>query len=484
MEQSRLGVFLILIIIILLAPDGNSPSQRHEVDDIITREKTALETLRNSTFGRPGNLTGISGGDILVPPELVRARIREMIEEAVGEYLGGAATGVSAEGSNENRSSIEGESSAQETRKESLIGEKHDTKRAPILGRDIPLYRNVSGTIHGEWSRLQIPGLQVPQMNQTYSRNITTNHGKITFNIEEKQPAEVQEVAMTMMIKNPEGGNSQDVTLFGVHFTKSGEMILTTSSERLDNNYFPFRYLSFIIGLLLLMKILIVLMSRFAGIFALPHFTLTNESYDLSKSLLLSSISAAIKKQEDSSHSGTPWQPSSDQFSSQDPRCEYIVYLQLRPIAPLTPSSALLSPFPVDSSLRPPRPMTLEIIRRIEQELRHPTGAPVPVAPPIILSSIIYSPTCGFVLGTKESKGLKVESYYNKASNFALSAAAVMVAQIWLLMRQMNESNTPSTVSRVSFWTMAMMSVVDGYLTMAFLAVAIFVGRLSYVIVR
>lgn len=226
---------------------------------------------------------------------------------------------------------------------------------------------------------------------------------------------------------------------------------------------------------------LIVLMSRFAGIFALPHFTLTNESYDMSKSLLLSSISAAIKKQEVSSHFGAPWQPSSDQFSNQDPRCEYIVYLQLHPIAPPTPSSALLSPFPIDSSVRLPRPMTPESIHRIEQELRHPTGAPVPVAPPIILSSIIYSPTCGFVLGTKKSKGLKVESYYNKASNFALSAAAVMVAQIWLLIRQMNESNTPSTVSRVSFWTMAMMSVVDGYLTMAFLAVAIFVGRLNYV---
>lgn len=234
---------MILIIIILLAPDGNSPSQRHEVDGIITREKMALERLRNSTFGKPGNLTGISG-DVLVPPELVRERVREMAEEAVGEYLGGpTTTGVSAEGSNENRSSIEDESSAQKTKRGPAIEGKHDTKSALILGRDIPLYRNVSGTIHGEWNRLQIPGLLVPQMNQTYSRNITTNHGKITFNIEEKQPAEVQEVAMTMMIKNPEGGNSQDVTLFGVHFTKSGEMVLTTSSERLDNNYFSLRYL-------------------------------------------------------------------------------------------------------------------------------------------------------------------------------------------------------------------------------------------------
>lgn len=239
MEQSRLGVFLILIIIILLAPDGNSPSQRHEVDDIITREKTALETLRNSTFGKPGNLTGIGGRDVSVPPELVRDRVRGMAEEIVGGYLGGAtATGVGPEGSNENRSSIEGEPLTQEQKQKPAVKENHDAKRVPTLGRELPLYRNVSGTIHGEWSRIQIPGLQVPQINQTYHKNITTDYGKITFNIEEKKPADVQEVAMTMMIKNQEGGNSQDVTLFGVHFTKSGEMILTTSSERLENSCF------------------------------------------------------------------------------------------------------------------------------------------------------------------------------------------------------------------------------------------------------
>lgn len=244
MEQSRFGVFLILIIIILLAPDGNSPSQHHEVDDIITREKAALETLRNSTFGKPGNLTGISGGDELVPPELLRERVREMTEEAVREYLGGAAVrvGVGVKESNGSRSSIEGKSSTQEANKMPMTGGIHDTKRVSTPGRELPLYRNVSGTIHGEWSRLQIPGLQVPQMNQTFSKNITTSHGKITFNIEEKQAAEVQEVAMTMMIKNQEGGNSQDVTLFGVHFTKSGEMILTTSSERLDVLFMKFEH--------------------------------------------------------------------------------------------------------------------------------------------------------------------------------------------------------------------------------------------------
>lgn len=231
MEQSRLGVFLILIVIILLAPDGNSPSQRHEVDDIIAREKLELETLRNSTFGRPGNLTGIGSWDGLLPPELVRAKVREMEEEVMGEYFRGTAI-ARREGSNESQSVMGDELSEKRVKQNAADSENRGKKHVSVLGQELPLYQNVSGTIHGEWSRLHIPGLQVPQTNQTYHKNITTDNGKITFNIEEKEPAEVQEVGMTMMIKNQEGGNSQDVTLYGVHFTKTGEMVLTTSSER------------------------------------------------------------------------------------------------------------------------------------------------------------------------------------------------------------------------------------------------------------
>lgn len=235
---------MILIIIILLAPDGNSPTQRHEVDDIITREKAALETLRKSTFGNPGNLTGISRYGP-VPPELIREKVKEMTDEVMGDYLRGIVgvepTGnaeVRIEGSRESLSLTDAKASVREAGPKSVIGGNSKTKRVPTPNQELPLYRNASGTIHGEWSRLQIPGFQVPQTNQTYYKNITIDSGKITFNIEEKEPAEVQEVAMTMIIKNEQGGDSQDVTLFGVHFTRTGEMVLTTSSERLDSGSF------------------------------------------------------------------------------------------------------------------------------------------------------------------------------------------------------------------------------------------------------
>lgn len=237
MEQSRLGVFLILIIIILLAPDGNSPTQRHEIDHIIEREKLELETLRNSTFGKPGNLTGINTeNESVFPSDLVRGQVRKMREDVMADYFRGdhsSEVPVRNVGSQGTNNGIEKELLAEVQKSDNNAQENKNNKRAPILNGPLPLYRNVSGTLHGEWSRVKLPGLLIPQSNITYQKNVTADSGKITFNIEEKEPGKVQEVGMTMMIKNEEGGDSKEITLYGVHFTDSGEMVLTTSSERL-----------------------------------------------------------------------------------------------------------------------------------------------------------------------------------------------------------------------------------------------------------
>lgn len=212
-------------------------------------------------------------------------------------------------------------------------------------------------------------------------------------------------------------------------------------------------------------------MDRFAGIFALPHFTLTESAYNKSKTLLLESLSTAIQRQE----GGAPW-PYSSELDSGNPHCEYIVYFQLHPVAPPAPSSPFII-FNSDTLYQPS--ISPETLDQIEKELRHPTGAPVPDAPPIIASSIIYSPTCGYVLGIKRAQGVKIERYYHRASNFALGTAAATCVQMWLLFRQMKDSSTPSTISRISFWTMAMMTMVDSYISLLFLAVAMFIGMLD-----
>lgn len=158
--------------------------------------------------------------------------------------------------------------------------------------------------------------------------------------------------------------------------------------------------------------------------------------------------------------------------------CEYISYLQLHPIrnTPNLPNNyPLYHPLFWYHYFFDPTPITPHILRLIERELRHPTGAPVPPAPPIVLDGVIYSPNCGFVLSTTKASGVKVEQYHNRVKNFALSAAVIVAIQTWLLIRQMNESSTPSTVSRVSFWSLAMMAIVDGYMAGAFILVSVMV---------
>ncbi|KAL7268450.1 hypothetical protein RUND412_008928 [Rhizina undulata] len=449
MEQSRLIVFVIILLIVWFTPDGTPLAQRKDLQKLQAKEWAELEILRNSTFGKPGNLTGIPdwGYDgALFPPEEVRKRVLKMRDAAVGEWLEDAKPEESV---GEERARDEGNIKDGPVKKRGLPGDEEKPTSPVTRPAELALYHNASGTLHGEWTRVQLHNLpELVPSNVTYNENVTGGNGKITFNIEEAKPGEVQEVVVTMKIKDESGGHAQAL-LVGVHFTKTGEMVLTTTSE------------------------------RFSGIFALPHFTLTESSYNKSKELVMSSIAESIRIQNGYEHGDTilSWQQSGDEaLPDPDPKCEYIVYLQLHPVEPAPPSTPYLFSNLVSNLFRfHEDSIAPDILQQIERELRFPTGAPIPAAPPILLSSVIYSPTCRFLLETQKSKGIKKELFNAKGSNFALSASLVVICQILLLIRQMNESNTPSTVSRVSFWTMAMMATMDGYLTMSFLIVALFV---------
>lgn len=95
-------------------------------------------------------------------------------------------------------------------------------------------------------------------------------------------------------------------------------------------------------------------------------------------------------------------------------------------------------------------------------------------------SAVLFSPDCGFVLESKgpptytvqeghHLAGPKLESYIRLAKRHVLVYAAMLVMQVFLLMRQMREASTPSTRSRVSFYAIAMMSMGDGFAFMGFL---------------
>lgn len=157
----------------------------------------------------------------------------------------------------------------------------------------------------------------------------------------------------------------------------------------------------------------------------------------------------------------SPHNPSDTVFPV--PHCEFIVYLQQHPNDDIN----------ID-------------FRKLEQELRFPTGASVSSAPGIRMSALIFSPDCGFVLESKgppdfapqdglHLNGLKLESYMQVTRRCIIAFAAVISAEIFLSIRQMKDASTPSTKSRVSFYTVAMLALGDGFACMGFMFVSMMI---------
>lgn len=145
------------------------------------------------------------------------------------------------------------------------------------------------------------------------------------------------------------------------------------------------------------------------------------------------------------------------------PHCEFIVYLQQHP-----------------------NEDTRIDFNKLEKELRFPTGASMPSAPTIRMSALIFSPDCGFVLESKGPPdfapqeglhlyGRKLETYMRVARRCIIAFAAVTCAQVFLLIRQMKDASTPSTKSRVSFYTIALMALGDGCACMGFMFVSMMI---------
>lgn len=115
------------------------------------------------------------------------------------------------------------------------------------------------------------------------------------------------------------------------------------------------------------------------------------------------------------------------------------------------------------------------MIHQIEEELRFPNGAPLPGIPRLQMSTVIFSPDCGFILESKGPPayspvegihlvGKKQEAYLHDVHKWLLIWAVVIFAQTLLLKVQSKEASTPSTVGRVSLYTIGMMLMTDALL--------------------
>jgi transmembrane E3 ubiquitin-protein ligase len=333
----------------------------------------------------------------------------------------------------------------------------------------VGMYENVTGVAKGKWvrspgeitklvatgrERLNLTQL-APGVNWGYgvwNHNITGKEGKIVLTIEEKdieapkgrhkstgnesEEVPIREASATITIQDEtSSGDGWERRLLGVHWPRRGTLVLTTTSD------------------------------KYAGIFGLPHVMTTQEDFQNTQKILNGTLDTILKKKESST-----WTDSNDPWSSSDsqpaPHCEYVVYVQVHPVKKDELYSAVTG--------MPTNGMLLEM-EDIERELRFPNGAPTVEPPPLRMSLVVFSPDCGFMLESKgppaytpqegqHLKGLKHEVYLRMVKHWSLVWTVTLFGQVLLLRLQMKEASTPSTVSRISYFTIATMVAVDALL--------------------
>ncbi|KAF1983216.1 hypothetical protein K402DRAFT_396919 [Aulographum hederae CBS 113979] len=438
MANRRAAVLLAIVFFLLFFPqETQQPAfgKPFEPDQILARENAALDVLETSRYGdldpekaRWLNLTGLREHDRFAW-ELLEG-VREVAKEQ-RRYLLSEDVG--------NRS-LEG----------------------PV-GELLPLYKNVSGTVRGNWVRSRFgESYASPHANlsaiepgssyatRPYHRNITGTYGEVNVWFTEKDHFEtgsndsIRVVRADLDITDEKNtGEGWKMRMHGVHYLDTGSIVVSTTSE------------------------------KFEGIFALPHFALSNYTFLTAKELLNRTLHEAVKHQREEEHFPiNPWSSASDGTSEGIflvPHCEVIAYFQQSPN---------WSPAFVGKDGH-----NQKVLSDIESELRNPQGQDHPAAPPLSMSMVLFSPDCGFVLQSKgppkftpkewnHLTGMKIETVYSRGRNHALLLAIIVTAQVYLMIEQMKYATTPSTRSRISFYTIAMLSLGDGFTGMALLPAA------------
>ena len=465
MDAPRAVLLLFLLLFLIVTPDTqrSTPHQQLEVRNGLENERYAVDILNASSYGDfdPAhnlwlNVTGLRQEDSyawdLLPD--VQAKAWEQVGRVVDQWkiLG------------ENNPSV-GKSGSRYLSVESIDGGNGSGTNISIDSSDtlVPFYQNISGIVNGKWVRSPIgKGRQHANLNLTqlsprtayttreYNRNISGYEGDLRIKFDEKKSQKlvlrqntVREIKAEMTIQDETStGDGWEMTLHGVHYPESGSVLLSSSSD------------------------------KFAGIFALPYFARSEPAFVLAQQLLNLTLMSAILRQEETFSyisPSFPWSSSPDNPSEimfPTPHCEYIVYMQQH--LPKSGGRTLPDIYQYSAWLA-----------GLEEELRHPTGASVNNIPPIVMSAVIFSPDCGFVLESKgppafpsqagdHLQGPKLEAYLLSAKRIIILFSIIIAGQIFLLMRQMKETSTPSTRSRISFYTIAIMAMGDGFVSIGF----------------
>lgn len=482
-QQENMRVFAVVLFIFWLATSSNEGQAGYFSTPFLTQERLARQRsthgiLNSTSWGdfnprlstdppngteatRYLNLTGFRRTDNFAWDDLGQFKAKSL------EWSRHASRSVP------DYNTVDGKEETQKL----LDGE---TGNAWDKGRGMPVWQNATGLVKGEWVRRETsthrtwadynfteitPTMTWSGTHGEWSRNVTGSEGKIQLRLEDKrryqeyteEPAGaengslptgglIREVSAVLTIEDAGRGGSGstfDMRVHGVHWPRQGNMVLTTTSE------------------------------KFAGIFGLPHLTLDENYFRSAQSLLNLTVNEALLKMEKSAFTdqSNPWASSSagaEDTWNPSPHCEYIIYLQVHP---LSDDGILLDHGAANSDERDDRMVAM--VKKIEEELRYPAGAPLKHVPELKMSAVLYSPDCAISLESRGPPqypatqgdhlvGTKEEVWIRNVNLHVLAMSAVAFGQVYLLRSQIRESYTPSTMGRVSFWTLLIFVLADG----------------------
>ncbi|KAL7422798.1 hypothetical protein Q5752_002094 [Cryptotrichosporon argae] len=151
-------------------------------------------------------------------------------------------------------------------------------------------------------------------------------------------------------------------------------------------------------------------------------------------------------------------------------------------LSDVTPDATPRTTCPVYITLAaPPLPpqASLADIELYSAELRRPTGilASLPRPPQywhgLGLGGAVVSDQCGVAFELSGGKGVGIDDFWRKSINYAAFATACQLLVLVLLVRQMESTRTPSSLAKVSLWTIVMMGISDSWVFSAHVVVGI-----------
>jgi mitofusin len=228
-RDPRSILFILILLLLIHSPEqpGQQPyNLRNRYDEVIGHEWDELDILNRTRYGdfdarnnKWLNISGLNEEDGFVW-ELLNP-VKQRAAARVKDSLGDVAEGL-------------------------LDGTAEDTAR-------LPMYRNISGYVQGEWIRSPLARIRTPSdVNSSasidnpfpmaeYDRNLTGASGHVRIHLTEldermrtDENKTVSEVSARIIIGDDDsmGDNWWEFVLHGVHYPNLGGSVLTTTSEK------------------------------------------------------------------------------------------------------------------------------------------------------------------------------------------------------------------------------------------------------------